>query len=329
MMSIPDAPRIAIIGAGIAGMTCAQRLKASGLKPVLFDKSRGIGGRLSTRRTSEGLSFDHGAPYFTAQSPLFLDAVARSEREGSLRRWSPALSERPHPVPWYVGAPGMNACLKGAADGLDVRLGVNVSGIRREGATWRLVDDGPGQGAFYDYVVVTAPAPQTARLVGASHRLSEAVSRVEMTPCWTLMMAVSGPGSAEPDVYDDLHPDISLLVRNSSKPGREASPETWVAYASREWSLRHLEAEREEVLEKLLPVCLAILGQSFSGVCHAAAHRWRYAEVIAPAGVPFLEDETGTLLVAGDWCLGPRVECAFESGHAGAERITANLAARS
>lgn len=41
-------PTIAIIGAGMAGLTCARGLADAGLHPVVFDKGRGIGGRLAT-----------------------------------------------------------------------------------------------------------------------------------------------------------------------------------------------------------------------------------------------------------------------------------------
>jgi predicted NAD/FAD-dependent oxidoreductase len=40
---------IAIIGAGIAGITAARTLANAGHKVQVFEKSRGAGGRMSTR----------------------------------------------------------------------------------------------------------------------------------------------------------------------------------------------------------------------------------------------------------------------------------------
>jgi hypothetical protein len=58
--------RVAIIGAGIAGISCARALKASGKLVTLFDKSTGPGGRAS-HRLFEQWGADHGAQYFTAR----------------------------------------------------------------------------------------------------------------------------------------------------------------------------------------------------------------------------------------------------------------------
>lgn len=62
---------IAIIGAGVAGTVCAHRLKQADFNPIIFEKSRGLGGRLATRRTRAGHTFDHGAQYITAHSAKF------------------------------------------------------------------------------------------------------------------------------------------------------------------------------------------------------------------------------------------------------------------
>ena len=57
----------AIVGAGLSGVTCAASLHEQGISVRVFEKSRGIGGRMATRRTPAGLHFDHGAQYFTAR----------------------------------------------------------------------------------------------------------------------------------------------------------------------------------------------------------------------------------------------------------------------
>jgi renalase len=61
---------VAVIGAGIAGLTCAQKLQQAGKSVVLIDKSRGLGGRLATRRLA-GTHADHGVCYLQAKGDRF------------------------------------------------------------------------------------------------------------------------------------------------------------------------------------------------------------------------------------------------------------------
>ena len=67
-------PTVAIIGAGLAGLSCATRLQAQGFEVHVFEKSRGPSGRMSTRN-GENWSADHGAQYFTARDPLFIEEL--------------------------------------------------------------------------------------------------------------------------------------------------------------------------------------------------------------------------------------------------------------
>ena len=79
-----EKPNIAIIGAGMSGMICARNLKDAGYEPIVFEKSRGVGGRMATRRTNEGLQFDHGAQYVTAKNKYFQSFIDRAASAGSV-----------------------------------------------------------------------------------------------------------------------------------------------------------------------------------------------------------------------------------------------------
>ena len=73
--------RIAVIGAGMAGLACAHELLRADAKVTVFERSRGLGGRLATRRQGD-LAFDHGAQFVTARSRPFISyaqAAVRAE----------------------------------------------------------------------------------------------------------------------------------------------------------------------------------------------------------------------------------------------------------
>ncbi len=57
----PTAPRVVIVGAGLAGLTCAHRLLQAGVKSTIFEAQQRVGGRCwSTRAVVPGLVGEHG-----------------------------------------------------------------------------------------------------------------------------------------------------------------------------------------------------------------------------------------------------------------------------
>ena len=306
--------RIGIVGAGLAGLACAQRLQAAGHGAVLFDKGRGPGGRMSARRvtTPDGeASFDHGAQYFTARDPAFRHQVEQWCRAGCAAAWPAAGADA------WVGVPAMNAPIKALSHAMDVRWNVQVTALRRRQGEWLLVGEG-GEEAF-DVVVVAIPAEQAAVLL-APHE-PEFAARATSTvsePCWTLMAAFAEPLSVAGDV---LRGDavVGWAARNSAKPGR-TGPESWVVQGSAQWSRAHLECTPADIVPMLLGAFAVATGVALPRPSAALAHRWRFAKSGA-AGDGQLWSRDRLLGVCGDWLLGPRVECAWLSGTALASEI--------
>lgn len=312
---------VAVVGAGMAGLACAGALHAAGATVTLFDKGRRTGGRLATRRVS-ALQFDHGAQYATSRGPAFVAVMQAMAASGEAAEWEATGDGR------WAGIPGMSALarhMERAGIGT-VRTNRHVAFLHRAASGWTvrhmdataaapgLVQNQGGEtdGPF-DRVAVAIPAPQAAALL-APHAFAAEASRASMAPCWALMLAFEGQTTA-PDVLRPQGGPLGWIARDSSRPGRAASPECWVVHATPAWSREHLEDAAETVLPLLQAAFTAATGITALPT-YAAVHRWRYALADTPLGVPALWDGAAGLGMCGDWCLGARVEAAFLSGQA-------------
>ena len=328
MMSTVDARRrrIAVIGAGISGLACASELVARSFQVRVFDKSRGPGGRMSTRRVpmlEEGADFDHGAQYFTARAPEFTGYVQRWISEGVVEPWlgrivaigpeglesSSGITQR------FVGKPGMNSVCRHLSKALDIRFGTQIETVEKDARGWTLFDANKENFGRFDVVVSTAPAPQTAGLlVDAAPDIAERARTVQMQPCWAILTAFSEPLRVAFDGAFVSEGPLSWVARTSSKPGRKRAPDRWVLHANPSWSEDHLEEDADRVVEPLLEAFFTASGMPSSRPSWTTAHRWRYALAASPLQDGYLYDATAGIGACGDWAKGNRVEGAFLSG---------------
>lgn len=322
--------RIAIIGAGLAGLTAARNLQDHGHTVTVLEKSRGAGGRMARRR-HDGLHFDHGAQYFTVRDPRFARFIDELTNLGHVAPWQPRLGVYQHralqPSPSkdvrFVGVPGMNSLACRLAESLDVRFDTLVTDLSptADSSQWNVRTDGGQAIDPYDAVLVTAPAPQTADLLRGSPFIARAAADVRFAPCWAVMLAFDANVDTPFDGIFVNDSPLSWIARNASKPDRLTSSDTWVLHASPEYSRACLEHQPPAVIDQLVAAFREILSFDSARIVHAIAHRWRFAIPKTPLISPYLVDPDHLLFAAGDWCAGPRVEGAFLSGVAVAESI--------
>ena len=125
-------PKIGIIGAGMTGIVCARNLSDAGYEPIIFEKSRGIGGRMATRRTSNGLQFDHGAQYITAKSKHFQRFIDSLITTGYAANWKIGGKNT------IVGIPSMNAMLGAVANGLSLQFNEEIKTVDKTKKGWMI-----------------------------------------------------------------------------------------------------------------------------------------------------------------------------------------------
>ncbi|ARV17870.1 tRNA 5-methylaminomethyl-2-thiouridine biosynthesis bifunctional protein MnmC [Curvibacter sp. AEP1-3] len=333
---------IAIVGAGMAAITCARTLVQAGHTVTVFEKSRGPGGRMSTRESAFG-TFDHGAQYFTVRDARFTQALQTTP--GLCRPWSAntvrvldshgrvAAAALPGRDAHWVPAPGMNALLRAWAkpllDAGQLLVNTRVTALEQDSLhkkKWQLRTSGDAgtnhvYGGF-DEVILAIPHPQAQELLATTPKgaaMAKKTSKVSVAPCWTLMLAY--PQAVQPGLTTlgpqwnaarSTHHRVAWLSRESSKPGR-GKVERWTVQASAAWSQEHLNDTPDRIQAKLIKAFAEITGIR-AEPAHAQVHRWLYAKTEAPLGESFLWDSKSGIGVCGDWCIGHRVEDAFVSG---------------
>jgi renalase len=312
--------RVAVVGAGIAGLSCATHLQALGFEVEVFEKSRGPSGRMSTRQ-GEGWSADHGAQYFTARDPLFEHALDAWIAGGIAGRWNPKIGvfeegqwrESSTNESRYVASPSMNMIGKHVASTLTLHLNQTIDQLMPINDQWQLSSTESGLFiSFFDFLVLAVPAPQAAVLTKAMPTEIQAICHsVNMDGCWTVMARFSERPSFPFDAAFVNGEKISWICRNQSKPSRSGK-ESWTIHASAKWSQENIELAPQEASIPLL-ACAQQLGLDCSDA-EISLHRWRYASGFVSPSPEFICLPKFNLGLCGDWLNGGRIEGAWLSG---------------
>lgn len=364
--SARNGSRIAVVGAGLAGLTCARTLVDLGFEVTIFDKGRAVGGRVATRRSGRH-TFDLGAQYFTARDTRFRRQVRTWIEAGACAPWNARIvavdgasdarnaDRRPPPQPVeplerLVGTPDMSALARHMAAGHDVRSGHRVDHVAKDGESLLLrglaaqagVTLGPAAAGDagtedlgrYDGLAVCMPPSQAAILLdGVSPALAATARAVALDPCFAVGVA---PTEGNERALRTLAFDgafigrdgarsspLAWVARDSSKPGRPPG-ERWVLHASAEWSRAWYDRRETEVIDAMVAELERLFGVAPVRPALTLLRRWSLARAPEPLREGALYDAEARVGIGGDWACGGRVEGAFLSGLALAERMSAS-----
>jgi len=221
-------PAVAILGGGIAGLSCARALAGRGISVELFEKSRGLGGRLAQRRL-DGHGFDLGAQYATARSSEFqahlkdIGAASAQWQPAVYTRRNGALSRVDEKELRLVGVPAMQSIARALpCAAFTVRLGLRIREVVDASGLY-LVDESGQQWGPYQRVVCTAPAPQAAALLRHFPSARMLAEQVAMQPCIAVAVRFVERLISPADAIFADGVALSWAAREASKPGRLSS----------------------------------------------------------------------------------------------------------
>lgn len=321
--------KIAIIGAGISGLVLANLLKGSNSEISIFEKARGAGGRMSTRR-HEDYSFDHGAQCFTIRDEKFRDFLEPFFEQAIVAEWlgnvvSIENGKVIEPRAWnekhFVASPTMNFLCKKLAENLNVSFETEILPITKIDNGWHLkTKQGQNLGVF-DVVISTAPPKQTVNLFASNFSKISDVEQVEMHPCFALMLGFKDKIEQPWMAAKIRNSKIKWVSFNNSKPARNSNNTSVVVHASNSWSHNNVDADIKYIESELLNEFAYQTGVNCQSADYISVHRWLYSIVKTVNKTECLFDESSKLGVCGDLCLTSRIEEAFISAHKMSEKL--------
>jgi renalase len=312
---------VVVVGAGIAGVSCARELAAAGIPVRLHERSYVPGGRMASR-TVAGRRVDLGASYFTCRTPEFRAVVDSWLGRGLAREWTdrfavrtPAGWKDADPGPMRYGSPGgLRSLVEDLAAGLDVAYRSEVA------------DVGPGptvDGAPAAAVVLAMPDPQASDVL--AEELTEELAAVdgrESVPAFALAAGWRERRWRDVDgvfVADD--PDLTWVADDGRRRG-DGAP-VLVAHTTAGLAAPHLDRPRE-VADQALAALRRVL-EIDEPPEWSYLHRWSLARPGEPHDRPFHLGEAMVGLCGDAWG-DPRTETAWSSGRALGRALVERLA---
>jgi predicted NAD/FAD-dependent oxidoreductase len=339
---------VLIVGAGVAGLSCARRLAAAGREVIVLEKSRGLGGRCATRRI-DSQPVDHGVCFYHGTDKGFLRAL-REVDAPRIEGWPTRVQGRGRPCRPRAFSPheerlafvdGVTAFPRHLARGLDVRREQRVERI--EGRDDRFVVECEGGAELSAGTLVLAlPAPQARELLEGTGRLDRSMTSsarllgmLGSVPCLTTIVGFAPAGPALE--WEILYPEdssVTQLVSHDSSKRRTPRATVLVLQASPAWSRSRWGVATETWRDEMLSDARRVVGGADSRAWPAnlgeplwvQTHRWRYSGSTGAdelSGSILLRTAGGARLgLAGEaMAPGGGVQAAWRSGNGLAQRI--------
>jgi predicted NAD/FAD-dependent oxidoreductase len=285
--------KVAIVGAGFTGCYLAYRLQEFGAEVTIFEKSRGVGGRLATRK-EEDYCINHGTASFEARGVAFQKFCDSLVEEGVLEKSGD-----------YYGTEKMNSILKYLSQSAQVKSLRYIDEIVYDNKHYQLIDANENLYKGYDALFITIPAEQVLNLnININHHLLHELKKVQFDSVTTLVLYGENVKTLEKSKLSS----ISNLQKLYS-----LSEDVLVLHMDRDFSnsLNHLN---KKVIKSYIVENIKTITPTFNINDYGHfSHLWKYGLTAQPLGRGYIYDKTTKFAVLGDWLLGDSVEDAFES----------------
>jgi renalase len=332
---------IGVIGAGISGLTAARNLAIAGHEVIVFEKSRGFGGRLATRYSGENKSirFDHGSPHISGKDPRFLEFIEDLESKGIIKKWCDGFhywngetlyDKHPERVetPYYYAPEGINSIGHYLARWVDVRLNSRVIGMTYLGdkkgkkSPWMLNFES-SETVEVDAIIIATPAVQTYGLIENSQdeiifrRIIKDLDEIVYNPKYSLMLTYNKQEIPEWKGISCKDDTIHWISNESSKRANEGKL-TLVCHSRGPFTRNHLfkDSDTDKVRSEMVLALRKIIGDWAGNFDAADMRLWRYSQPRTFFDKDYVStgNPNSPVAIIGDYLKGSTTEHAYISG---------------
>ena len=307
---------VIVVGAGIAGLLCAERLQKAGIEVMVLEKGPTVGGRMATLETG-GARWDSAVQFFTSRDLRFQMYVDEWLHAGICKTWFVADGNELGAQGYvrYCGKTGMTAAPETLAQGLDVRLGVSVEKTTYNGSHWQLWVEGE---AAYSCrtLFLTAPLPQSLALLESGNTqfdlsIHDELKGIRYSPSIAMLARLDGGSELSQHGALRIGKDPIKWIADNQIKGVSPGTPTLTIHATAPFSQTHWDSPDKIVAPLLIQAVEPYLK---SNIIDWQLIRWEHAFPYHSWHDLFAGDTERNLFLAGDAFGGPRVEGAALSG---------------
>jgi len=328
--------KIAIIGAGISGLTAGRELSKAGHEVVIFEKSRGYGGRAATRylKENEDIRLDHGIPFLKGESAEFQEFLVELSDHDIVKPWMGKFGTYKDGKLTFtqeqgircIAQDGISQIGKYLARWVDVHTNEFVGGLTFLGGgdsrkrDW-MVNFQSGATTQADAIIIATPATQAYAILNTTVdeietlKLIREIDEVRYDSVYTLLTGYANQDIPEWNALRVKEEPIEWVFNENSK--RELNQLALVVHSSPEFALEHARAEKEVVCENLLNSLSKVAGDWAMLPDWKQLHFWKYSRAKNPLPYPYMEinqNRDGHLALTGSYFQGDNIESAYLSG---------------
>jgi renalase len=298
-----------IVGAGMCGLVLARELWVCGHDVRVLEKSKGVGGRLATRRTENG-KFDHGAQFYLKSESL--DDLHQEWESSNLSRiWHRFEESHGKSTERFISANGMTDfakyLLKSSRGDVPVLLQHKVVGIERQmersqGETtgsWSIQIEGK-ENLSCELLILTAPLPQSLELLETS-QIDFPVELKAAKYAKAIVVLLEGIRNynsilSENEYSENLSNEIFSLSNQQSKGLNTKTALTVVMSPS--FSEIWFEKPEEIVIEQVIAALRRAVGDFDYDALQVK--KWRYSHLMTNPLPGMFCELPGNLFLVGD-----------------------------